>query len=155
MKTISTEHGELRLYRDWDKEGAIKMENARTLPLYRELKESWPDGDEFGFFFAITGEQLEKGYRHLVELGHIKDGDKICQSAGAMFGTREAIDRYYAFIDGNYKRIAEECDPQEVYIYEWNNHECMFSDYEEETVFKKISEMFGTERAANVKRFWR
>lgn len=96
IKVINTTKGELRYYRDWDNyEGGIVMMNAQTVKRYREIKDQHPDADECGVFFAFSNQQFSEGYRHLVELGHIKDGDKICQdkSTGA-FGTKEGLDKF-------------------------------------------------------------
>ena len=48
--------------------------------------------------------------------------------------------------------VKEECDPQEVYFYEYNNHECQYAfdgDYE---VYKLVSDIFGEYIASKIKR---
>lgn len=80
IKTVKTTRGELRYYRDWGNyDGGIVMLNAQTIDRYKAIKNEHPDADKCGVFFAFSREQFAEGYNHLVELGHIKDGDKICQ----------------------------------------------------------------------------
>lgn len=60
--------------------------------------------------------------------------------------------KYLATYDERAKQIPKECDPQEVYFYEWNNHETMYSwdgDYE---AIKIILEYFGMEAAMSITR---
>lgn len=80
IKTVKTTRGELRYYRDWGNyDGGVVMLNAQTIDRYKAIKNEHPDADKCGVFFAFSREQFAEGYKHLVELGHIKDGDKICQ----------------------------------------------------------------------------
>ena len=121
--------GELRYYRDWDNyEGGVVMLNAQTIKRYRQIRNTHPDADKYGVFFAFSDKQFNEGYNRLVRLGHIKKGDKIMhdKNTGA-FGTKEGLDGFFKFYDDNLAQIPKECDPQEVYFYEYNNHECMFS----------------------------
>lgn len=155
IKVINTTKGELRYYRDWDNyEGGIVMMNAQTVKRYREIKDQHPDADECGVFFAFSNQQFSEGYRHLVELGHIKDGDKICQdkSTGA-FGTKEGLDKFFKFYEDRDTPIKEECDPQEVYFYEYNNHESMYAWDGDLEAIKIIISIWGADVARNIKRF--
>ena len=57
-----------------------------------------------------------------------------------------------AFSDKLNKMVKEECDPQEVYFYEYNNHECQYAfdgDYE---AYELVSDIFGEDIASKIKR---
>lgn len=72
---------------------------------------------------------------------------KICHNQCLLAPTQ-----YIATYDERAKQIPKECDPQEVYFYEWNNHETMYSwdgDYE---AIKIILEYFGMEAAMSITR---
>lgn len=119
IKTVKTTRGELRYYRDWGNyDGGVVMLNAQTIDRYKAIKNEHPDADKCGVFFAFSREQFAEGYKRLVELGHIKDGDKICQDkdTGA-FGTKDGLAAFFKFYDDSRAAIPKECDPQEVYFW--------------------------------------
>ena len=94
-----------------------------------------------------------EGYKHLVELGHIKDGDKICQDkdTGA-FGTKDGLAAFFKFYDDSRAAIPKECDPQEVYFYEYNNHECMIAWDGDKEAYDLIVGYWGEEVAKTIER---
>ena len=153
IQTIRTTRGELQYYRDWDKyEGGIVMLNAQTVKRYREIQDERPDADKCGVFFAFSDQQFGEGYRRLVDLGHINDGDKVlCGPAGA-FGTKAGFDKFFGFYDEREKKVKDECDPQEVYFYEYNNHECMIAWDGDLDAIRIIERIWGEETARNIKR---
>lgn len=154
IQTVKTTKGELSYYRDWDNyEGGVVMLNAQTVDRYRQIKDTHPDADKYGVFFAFSNKQFAEGYKHLVELGHIKDGDKILQDkdSGA-FGTKEGLEGFFGFYDNNLAAIPKECDPQEVYFYEYNNHECMFSWDGDLEAIRIIRRYWGDDIAQQIKR---
>ena len=154
IQSIETTRGTLNYYRDWDKyEGGIVMQNDQTIRRYREIKDQHPDCDACGVFFAFSNKQFGEGYNHLVKLGHIKDGDKVLRSVGGMFGTREGIDKFINFYEEREKQIAAECDPQEVYFYEYNNHESMIAWDGDLEAIKIIISLWGADVARKIKRF--
>lgn len=57
---------------------------------------------------------------------------------------------YHAF-DKMKETVAKECDPQEVYFYEFNNYECMYSDDDE--AIQIIIDIYGVDIAKTVKRY--
>lgn len=154
IKTVKTTRGELRYYRDWDNyEGGIVMQNAQTVRRYREIKDQHPDADKCGVFFAFSNTQFTEGYKHLVKLGHIKDGDKVFRSIGGAFGTKEGLDKFFGFYENRDKAIPAECDPQEVYFYEYNNHECMIGLDGDLDAIKIIIALWGAGVAKKIKRY--
>lgn len=50
-------------------------------------------------------------------------------------------------------RIKNECDPQEVYFYEYNNHECMISWDGDLEAIRLIIDTWGKDVAATIKRY--
>lgn len=153
--TVNTTKGELQYYRDWDRmEGGIVMKNAQTINRYKEIKNQHPDGDECGVFFAFSRDQFSKGYNRLVELGHIKDGEKVCQdSETGAYGTKSGLDKFFQFYIDREKQIPTECDPQEVYFYEYNNHECMFAWDGDKEAVEIIIRHWGKDVAKSLKRY--
>ena len=130
IETIKTSRGELRYYRDWDNaEGAIVMLNPQTIERYKAIKETHPDADAIGVFFAFSDKQFNENRQKLIDLGTLAPDAKIKYhpSISGLYGTDESIGNFLAAYDDRAKLIPKECDPQEVYFYEWNNHETMYS----------------------------
>ena len=154
IKTVKTTRGELQYYRDWDRyEGGIVMVNPQTVKRYREIQDEHPDADKCGVFFAFSNEQFGEGYRRLVDLGHIKDGDKVLRGPAGAFGTKAGFDKFFGFYDEREKKVKDECDPQEVYFYEYNNHECMIAWDGDLEAIKIIIDIWGAGVARNIKRY--
>lgn len=153
--TIQTTKGELQYFRDWDNmEGGINMINPVTVDRYLEIKHMHPDADQCGVFFAFSNSQFKEGYDHLVELGHIQKGDKVVQTGiGGMFGTKEGIDKFLDFYEDRNKDVVAECDPQEVYFYEYNNHESMIAWDGDLEAIKIIIDIFGADVARKITRY--
>lgn len=154
-KTVKTTRGELKYFRDWEnRDGGIIMINPQTVGRYMEILKEEPDMDECGVFFAFNDESFDKGYRRLVERGHIKDGDRIVRKAVCgLYGTECGLKRFNDFYKDKGRRIASECDPQEVYFREYNNHESMIG-YEGDTEpVSLVIRLWGEETARKIKRF--
>ncbi len=97
-------------------------------------------------FFAFSQSQINEG----IEKQSLQD-KKILRAAGGLFGTREGIQKLYDDYEAISKQITETCDPQEVYAYEFDNHECSYVGDDEEAI-KLVVSYFGDERAKEVKR---
>ena len=154
MKPIKTKHGLLEIYRDWDSEGAIYMKNAQTIKRYKELSDEHPNPEDDGMFWAFNTKQYEEGKVKMKELGFYKEGQTIYSIGSGGYGTSiELIDKFLDFYINRRKRVAEECDPQEVYLYEYNNHECMIGWEGDEPAYKIIVDTFGEKVAKSITRF--
>lgn len=151
--SIQTTKGELKYYRDWDNEGGIVMLNAKTVKRYREIKDIQPDCSKFGVFFAFSREQFDEGYKGLINHGHIKDGDKVLRGPAGLFGTKKGIENFIGFYETRDKAIPIECDPQEVYFYEYNNHESMIAWDGDLEAIKIIIDIWGADVARQIKRY--
>lgn len=154
IKTIRTTRGTLQYYRDWENcDGGIHMLNDKTVDRYRELKQERPNDNEFGIFFAFGQEQFDRGLAGRIASGHIKKGEKIMHWGAGLYGTKEEIDRYFRWFDEVDLRIKAECDPQEIYFYEYNNHESQISWDGDEMAIKTIARIWGLEVAHTIKRY--
>jgi hypothetical protein len=111
---------------------------------YVEIKNKQPE--LFECFFAFSLEQFEEGKKKA------GIGDKKILSGGhGLYGTQEGIKKLlddYANID---IEIAKQCEPQEVYAYEWYNHECSITNDDEQPM-NIVVRIFGKEKAKTVKR---
>lgn len=97
-------------------------------------------------FFAFSNEQFAEGKAKM-----IPEGKTITRGPHGLFGTQEGIAKLFADYDAKDAQIASECEPQEVYAYEFNNHECSYTNNDSEA-FAIVERIFGKERAKTVKR---
>ena len=121
------------------------MQTSSTTKRYREITDEQAPLNKC--FFAFSKSQFENGKR---EAG-IGEYEKIYQDNYGLYGTKDGLEAVYAFYEERSKRIAEECNPQDVYDYEWNNHECMIT-YDDEEAIQIVIDLFGEETAKTVKR---
>lgn len=143
--------GELKCYRDWDNEGAIYVENPKTLEKYHQLCDGKFDFEKHGIFFAFGEKQFDKYYAEMIEKGYLTKEDKIYSLGAGAYGKAEGCKAFNIFCKDKKKLIAKECDPQEVYFYEYNNHECMFTD--DSDAYAMVEDIFGKKRAKQIQRF--
>ena len=111
---------------------------------YTQLKDQQPELVDC--FFAFSNSQLSEG----IAKHNLKD-KKILRAPGGLFGTQEGISKLYSDYEEISKEITENCDPQEVYNYEFGNHECSYVGDDEEAI-KLVVSYFGDEKAKEVKR---
>ena len=154
-KTTITPLGHsLQYYQDWEKsEGGIRMENAKTINRYIDLKHEHPDVDKLGVFFAFSDKQYTENRDKLIKLGTIKEDDTIYRGPSGMFGTKSGFDKYINFCKEIEKKIVAYCDPQEVYFYEYNNHESMISLDGDRYAIQEIIDFWGKDVAKSIVRF--
>jgi len=153
---IQTTKGELNYYRDWDNyEGGIVMLNPQTIGRYKEIKNGHPNCDELGVFFAFGKKQFDEAVERLTKLGKITANTKLMYHPhiNGLHGTQEGIDAFLDFYNGRNKHIPTECDPQEVYFYEYNNHESMYAWDGDVEAIKLIIEYWGVDVAKTIQRY--
>ena len=137
----------------FSEEGSVCMTAPKTINRYHELKAEQPKTESYGVFFAFGDKQFEEGRQQLIAKGYLKEGEEVCSAGMGMYGTEDEIHRYLDFYAERSKKIAAECDPQEVYFYECNNHECGYTRCDDEVV-KIIADYFGKEAAHKVVRVY-
>ena len=100
-------------------------------------------------FFAFSKSQFEEG-----RIKNIPEGKEVLSAAktfSGLYGTKEGINDFLGFYVDLDKRIKEECEPQEVYDYEFVNHECDYVGDDAEAIRIVVS-LFGREKATEVNR---
>lgn len=139
--------------RDWDRDGYLMIKGATTLRRYSELTNKLYNApyDELGIFCAFSAKQFDEDYNRLVEQGKIKEGDKLVKYNG-FYGTKEAFDQLNDYYDAIHNEIRVNCNPQEVYWREYNNHESFLSWDGDMGAIKVIIDEFGIETARQIKR---
>ena len=153
IKSVQTSRGELRHYRDWDNyEGGVVMVNPQTIDRYREIREGHPKIENYACFFAFGQQQFDQHLAAAIASGRIKEGEKLYHHYSGLYGTHEGITSFLAWYEERDKAIPVECDPQEVYFYEYNNHECMLSWDGDKDAFNLVAAYFGDDVAAKIMR---
>lgn len=137
---------------DWEEyDGMLSWSNPKTLDRYKELTNTHPDTDRLPVFFAFGDKQFSEGLASLRR--KYGEDTKVLSGGAGLYGTAEGIKAVFQFYKDVAKRMAEECDPQEVYCYEFNNHEsCIAYDGDAEAM-RTVLGIFGEEAARGVKRY--
>ena len=141
-------------------DGVIEWEGEKTLDLYRHLNGSDYNkknemsritSDRTKCFFAFNNEQFKEGYDTMKP--HLAEGEKIISIGAGCYFSKSGYEMFLKACDNIGKRIKEECDPQEVYCYEYNNHECMYSGDGDLDVMRMIIDYYGVKVAKGIERF--
>lgn len=111
---------------------------------YSELKKQQPVLEEC--FFAFSNEQFAEGVKE-----HNLEGKKIYSGEYGLYGTADGIQKFYAAYEAIELQIIEQCSPQEVYDYEFDNHDCTYVGDDEEAI-DIVLNLFGVEKAKTVVR---
>jgi hypothetical protein len=100
----------------------------------------------FECFFAFSNDQFNEGKKNAGI-----ENKKIYSGGMGLYGTQKGIQKLFDDYDNIDKEVAEKCDPQQVYDYEFDNHECSYTNDDEEAI-KIVVRIYGEEKAKQVKR---
>lgn len=137
---------------DWEEsDGMMTWENDRTLNRYRELCEERNKVNlkQFDCFFAFSKEQFEQGLKSIRPL---QEGEKLVKIGGGGFATKDGYKRLAAYYESMQEKIKQECDPQEVYCYEFNNYESCIAYDGDMNAIRIIIDYWGEEVARKIVR---
>ncbi|RGZ10182.1 hypothetical protein DXA04_20685, partial [Phocaeicola vulgatus] len=98
---------------------------------------------------AFGNESFARGMKGIRPLN---DGEKIYSFGAGGYGTKDGIERLFKFYEDMEARIKNECDPQEVYCYEYNNHECCIAFDGDIEAIRLVAGIWGVETAKTIKR---
>lgn len=111
---------------------------------YQEIKNQQPILNEC--FFAFGKKQFDEGITK-----HNLEGKKIYSGIGGLYGTEKGIKDLLNFYSDLNDRIAKECTAQEVYDYEFDNHECSITCDDSEAMMIVLG-IFSAEQCRSVVR---
>ncbi len=112
---------------------------------YSELKDKQPEMIEC--FFAYSDEQYEKGITK-----HSLHDKKVYSANPGLYGTSEGIKQFFDAYDKIHEEIKEQCTSQEVYDYEFANHECNYTGDDSEAL-EIVKSYFGEGSTKDLNRF--
>lgn len=154
---VKTSYGVLRYWRDWESDGAINMIEPKTIKTYQKIKGGQVDSTKYAVFFAFSNEQFDKGVAELKQKGLMQEGEKIYSYGAGLLGTKRGLDEYLQALNtlskNMNKLIREQCDPQEVYFYEYNNYESMINWDGDKEAIECIRDIWGEDVADSIKRY--
>lgn len=137
---------------DWSKDGMLKLTNVKTLKRYRELCREYTNVDiqKYDCFFAFSNTQFAEGLKTIRPL---KEGEELVNFAPGGYGTKDGVEQLNSYYKSIKDTIAKECDPYEIYCYEYNNHESFLSWDGDLGAIQIIIDTFGTDVAKSIERF--
>lgn len=92
--------------------------------MYTELKNQHPKREQC--FWAFSKIQFDEGIQEHNLHEQLNEKKIVCGGAG-LYGTKEGIDSFRQFYEDRRGEIKSKCTPQEIYEYEYNNHECEYT----------------------------
>ena len=99
---------------------------------------------------TMTEGTIESWYKKEGEA--VQEGEKLVSIGAGGYGTKDGAKRLFAFYDSINDKIRSECNPQEVYVYEYNNHECCIDWDGDLNAIRIIATVWGEDVARTIKR---
>lgn len=126
----------------------------KTLEKYLEIKKEMSEyfSLENGFFFAFTKDDFVEGQKELQKIGWFTSADKLISIGAGGFTVRRAFDKMEAFMSECDKKIANECNAQEVYDYQYNNFESDYASDGDLQAMRIVLQHFGKDKLSKIKR---
>lgn len=131
--------------------GVLDYKHAHTLKRYKELcdERCKVDVSKYDCFFAFSDKQFSEGLKSIRPL---QEGEKLVSIGAGGYGTKDGAKRLFEFYDSINDKIRSECNPQEVYVYEYNNHECCLDWDGDLNAIRIIATVWGEDVARTIKR---
>lgn len=136
---------------DWENDGMLTWKNAKTISHYKALQKERDsvNVNEYDCFFAFSNEQFAEG---LKKIRPLKESEKLVQFSAGGYGTKDGVERITEYFNSFEERIKKECDPQEIYCYEYNNYESCIAYDGDLNAIRLIADIWGVETAKKIKR---
>ena len=135
--------------RNWDCDGMLTIQNDQTLKTYQAIRKEQYEHVHPETCWEFS--DIKKVFAKLKPL--MKEGEKIIQFANGGFATPKGWEMMKAFWKSIDERIRTECDPQEVYYYEYNNHESAINFEGDTDAIQIIIDIWGADIARKIKRY--
>jgi len=115
---------------------------------YEEILKDLQNFHHNELFFAFSEDQFKEGIKN------ISKEKKIYSGIGGSYGTEEAFDAWNNAIEKNKEEVIKNCTPEEVYLYEFANHECGYThdDSEAVNIVKDYWPMINIKKLRNTKK---
>lgn len=133
--------------RDWERDGYLVIKDAKTIDTYTELCKKEYEYSNPEIFFAFDNDKVAEKRK---ELG-LEDKNIFHYGCG-LFGTKEGLRKFMEDMDAIKKEKREKCDPYEVYLHEYNNHECFINWDGDLDPARIIVSIWGKETLDKIKR---
>lgn len=156
MKIQVKTNPNLKIWQDWDNDGLLRYKGEKTINRYIEIKKRGDNipFEKFDCFIAFNDKQFEEGIKNIRPL---KEGEKYTSLGSGIYGTADGVERLVKHLKKQSRKkdtdIRQECVPEEVYIYEYNNYESCISYHGDLEAMKIIMELFGVTQARKIKRY--
>ena len=124
----------------------MKKRRMTKRKAYKGIYDTPINASDYDVFFAFGTEQ----YKKALEKNGFSD-EQIVSAGDGLYGTRDGLKAYFGAFEKLTERVAAECNPQDIYRYEFDNHDCEHICCDREAM-KYVVSIFGMERAKKVKR---
>jgi len=104
---------------------------------------------KFDCFAAFNKKQFNEG---LASIRPLNEDEKLVHLGGGVYGTRDGVKKLLAFYEEQRKKVARDCDPQDVYDHLFADYECCYAFNGDENAIFDVVSIFGEEKARTVKR---
>lgn len=135
--------------RNWDCDGMLTIQDDQTLKAYQAIRKEQYEHVHPETCWEFS--DIKKVFAKLKPL--MKEGEKIIQFANGGFATPKGWEMMKAYWKSIDERIRKECDPQEVYFYEFNNYESAINWEGDTDAIEIILRIYGPDVARTIKRF--
>ena len=134
---------------NWEHDGMLDIHDDQTLNTYQSIR-----NEQYHHEHPETCWEFSDIKRVIAKLKPLlKEGEKIIQFANGGFATPKGLEMMKAYWQSIDERIRKECDPQEVYYYEYNNHESCINMEGDTDAIQIILDIYGADVARSIKRY--